>query len=54
MEELPQNQEQLVNAIQRAREEVSLEIIEVFLASMPHRMKAVIKANGGSVAAQGK
>ena len=47
-EELPQNKEELVNTIQRAWEEVSLEMIEVLLASMPHRMKAVIKANGGS------
>jgi hypothetical protein len=29
-------------------EELSLEMIEVLLASMPHCMKAVIKANGGS------
>jgi hypothetical protein len=47
-EELPQNKEELVNTIQRAWEEVSLEMIEVLLASMPHRMKVVIKANGGS------
>lgn len=47
-EELPRNKEELVNTIHRAWEEVSLEMIEVLLASMPHRMKAVIKANGGS------
>jgi hypothetical protein len=47
-EELPQNKEELVNTIQRAWEEVSLEMIEVLLASMPHCMKVVIKANGGS------
>jgi hypothetical protein len=46
--ELPQNKEELVNTIQRAWEEVSLEMIEVLLASMPHRMKAVIKANSGN------
>ena len=47
-EVLPQNKEELVNTIHRAWEEVSLELIECILASMPHRMKAVIKANGGS------
>ena len=47
-EVLPQNKEELVNTIHRAWEEVSLELIECILASMPHYMKAVIKANGGS------
>lgn len=47
-EELPQNKEELVNTIEKAWEEVSLETIEVLLSTMPHRMKAVIKANGGS------
>ena len=47
-EVLPQNKEELVNTIHRAWEEVSLELIECILASMPHHMNAVIKANGGS------
>ena len=47
-EVLPHNKEELVNTIHRAWEEVSLELIECILVSMPHRMKAVIKANGGS------
>jgi len=47
--EVPQqNQEELVKTIQRAWEEVSLEIIEVLLASMPYCMKAIIKAHGSS------
>jgi hypothetical protein len=45
---LLQNKEELVNTIQRIWEEVSIEIIEVLLASMPYYMKAIIKANGGS------
>jgi len=38
-----QSKEELVNTIERSWEEMSLEMIEVLLASMPHRMKAVIK-----------
>ena len=47
-EVLPQSKEELVNAVLRAWKEVSLEKIEVLLASMPHCMKAIIKANGSS------
>jgi len=47
-EELRQNKEELVNTIQRAWQEVSLEMIEVIFASMPDCMKAIIQANGCS------
>jgi len=40
-----QNKEELVNTIQRTWKEVFLEMIEVFLASMSHCMKA----NGASM-----
>jgi len=42
-EELSQNKEELINTIQGAWENVSLEMIEVLLASMPHRLKAVMQ-----------
>jgi len=47
-EKLPQNKEELVNTIQKTWEKVSVEMMKVLFANMPHRMKAVIKANGGS------
>ena len=45
---LLQNKEELVNTILRAWKKMFLEKIEVLFASMPHHMKAIIKANGGS------
>ena len=47
-EELPQNKDELVTAIQRAWKEVSLEMTKILLASMPHCMKVAIKVNASS------
>ncbi|CAA9501973.1 MAG: hypothetical protein AVDCRST_MAG96-2018 [uncultured Segetibacter sp.] len=45
---MPRNKDELVESVQRAWEGISMEILEVLIASMPFRMKAVIQAKGGS------
>ena len=45
---LPKNKEEFIKTIQEAWEEMSLEILETLIASMPFRMMAVIVAKGGS------
>ena len=42
------NKDELIESIERAWEVISMETLEIFLASMPHRMKAIINAGGGS------
>lgn len=44
----PNNKDELIKSIERAWEAISMETLEILLASMPHRMKAVINAGGGS------
>lgn len=46
-EALPKNREELIETIQRAWEGVSEEILGTLISSMPCRLKAVIKAQGG-------
>ena len=46
---IPQNQEELIESIEQAWEDISKEIIEILIASMPKRMRAVIDAKGGSI-----
>ena len=45
---LPRNRDELVKTLQRVWEEMSLQTINVLIASMPFRMEAVINAHGGS------
>lgn len=44
----PNNRDELVKSIERAWEAISMETLDILIASMPHRMKAVINAGGGS------
>ena len=44
----PNNKGKLIKSIERAWEAISMETFEILLASMPHRMKAVINVGGGS------
>ena len=46
---IPQNQEELIKSIERAWEGIYEEIIEILIASMPQRMRAVIDVVGGSI-----
>ena len=41
--------EELIKSIEQAWEGISEEIIEILIASMPKRMRAVIDATGGSI-----
>ena len=45
-ESLPRNRDELVETLQRVWEEVSLQIINMLIASMSFRMEAVINAHG--------
>ena len=47
-ESLPRNRDELVETLQQVWEEVSLQTINVFIASMSFRMEAVINAHSGS------
>ena len=47
-ESLPRNRDELVETLQQVWEEVSLQTINVLIASMPFRMEAVINVHGGS------
>ena len=44
----PNNKDKLIKSIEWAWEAISMETLEILLASMPHRMKAVINAGGNS------
>ena len=44
----PNNKDRLIESIEQAWEAISMETLEILLASMPHRMKAVINVGGGS------
>ena len=44
----PNNKDELIKSIERAWKAISMETLEILLASMPYRMKAVINAGGGS------
>ena len=44
----PNNKDELIESIEQAWEGISMETLEILLVSMPHRMKAVINAGGGS------
>ena len=45
----PNNKQELVESIERAWEAITMETLEILLASMSHRMRAVIKAGGNSI-----
>ena len=47
-ESLPRNRDEVVKTLQQVWEEVSLQTINVLIASMPFRMEAIINAHGGS------
>ena len=44
----PNNKDELIKSIEWAWEAISMETLEILLASMLHRMKAIINAEGGS------
>ena len=44
----PNNKDELIESIERASEAISMETLEILLASMPHRMKAIINAGSSS------
>ena len=44
----PNNKDKLIESIERVWKAISIETLEILLASMPHRMKAIINAGGGS------
>ena len=46
---IPQNQEELIESIEQAWKDISKEIIEILIASMLKRMRAIIDAKGGSI-----
>ena len=48
METRPNNKDELIESIERAWEAISMETLEIFLASMLHRMKVVINVGGSS------
>jgi hypothetical protein len=45
---IPKNKEGLVESLQRAWKWVSIDMLDVLISTMPHRMNAVISAKGGS------
>ena len=44
----PKNKEEMIQSIERAWEDISMETLEILIASMPCRMKAIIDAGGNS------
>ena len=38
----------MVKSIERVWEAISIETLEIFIASMPHQIKAIINAGGSS------
>ena len=42
------NKDKLIKSIERAWEAISMETLEILSTSMPHQMKAIINAGGGS------
>ena len=44
----PNNKQELVESIERAWEAITMEALEILLASMSHRMRAIIKAGANS------
>ena len=51
-ETTPNNKDELIESIEQAWEAISMETLEILLASMPHRMKAII--NVGVVILDGR
>ena len=45
---MPNNKQELVESIERAWEAITMETLEILLANMSHRMRAIIKAGGNS------
>jgi len=45
---LPQTKQDLITAIQEEWSNISLEMLQNLIMSLPHRIEAVIKAKGGN------